>query len=164
MSGRCVREYLAKECNTDEDRIPNLGRRQRPGMECECSRELGFIEGNDGHCHLEYLQGPCQEGEQLVQGSQGAQCRYNNCTQGKNLFIKKVTHFLASPTFNFNNSGTICQNHLKLGVLEWPLHWGKPVLSYCSRKKKARKILQPGFGLSSGITVSYTHLPSPRDS
>lgn len=81
----CVKEYLVNLCGAEDDAdgITNLGRRRAPGIKgCECSRELGFIEGNDGHCHLEYFQGPCQEGEQLVQDSQGAQCRHNNCTQG----------------------------------------------------------------------------------
>ena len=96
----CVKEYLVNLCEA-EGITENLGRRQAPGMGCECSRELGFIEGNDGRCHLEYFQGPCEEGEQLVQGSQGAQCRHNNCTQGElvqGTFIHCVTRFSRLPS------------------------------------------------------------------
>ena len=38
---------------------------------CQCDRGVGFVE-YAGSCHAEYLQGPCEKGEQVVMKEDGA--------------------------------------------------------------------------------------------
>ena len=46
---------------------------------------MGRVEWEDGQCYHEYLQGPCQEGEQLVRSSSLAppSCQPHGCSQGR---------------------------------------------------------------------------------
>ena len=49
---------------------------------CQCDRGIGFVQYN-GECHAEYLQGPCEMGEQVVLREKGAECMPNSCDKGK---------------------------------------------------------------------------------
>merc|ERR1711915_467212 len=48
-------------------------------------RSLGFLEF-EGSCYLEYLRGPCKDGEQLVMQEKRARCIKNSCGVGQSLW------------------------------------------------------------------------------
>ena len=59
-----------------------LGRRLVPDVfgdySCKCDRGIGFVEYG-GLCHAEYLEGPCEKGEQVVVKENRTKCMKNNC-------------------------------------------------------------------------------------
>jgi hypothetical protein len=66
-----------------------LGRRLVPDVfgdySCKCHRGIGFVEYG-GSCHVEYLQGPCEKGEQVMGKKKGTECVKNTCPGEEVLF------------------------------------------------------------------------------
>ena len=52
---------------------------------CKCDRGIGFVEYG-GSCHAEYLQSPCEKGEQVVVKENRAECVKNTCPGDEVLF------------------------------------------------------------------------------
>ena len=79
--GKCKQIGSESAC-----RSAGLGKRLQADLhgevKCTCEADLGYIDV-DGECYHEHMQGPCEEGEQLLRnGKKGWKCVKNTCEKG----------------------------------------------------------------------------------